>query len=184
MPEISLHILDVTNNSVKANANLIEIYVEIRQDDDKLSVIIKDNGHGMSQDTINKVTDPFFTSRTTRNVGLGIPFFKLSAEATGGDFIIKSKKGSGTTVKATYKLSHIDRMPLGDINSTIQTLVVFNKDIDFLYEYKVDGESFRLDTKEFREILGDIPFDHPEIYVYIQKYLEENHNNINKGLIF
>ena len=174
MTEISLNILDVAENSTRAGASLVTITVSADTAADRLTVIIDDDGCGMTEEQVAHVTDPFFTTRTTRKVGLGVPFFKYAAESTGGSFTIQSQPGVGTTVTAVFVLSHIDRMPLGDISSTIHTLVVYHPDTDFRYIYEYDGKSFTLDTREFREILGDVPFDTPEISSYIMEYLTEN----------
>ena len=174
MTEISLNILDVAENSTRAGASLVTITVSADTAGDRLTVIIDDDGCGMTEEQVAHVTDPFFTTRTTRKVGLGVPFFKYAAESTGGSFTIQSQPGVGTTVTAVFVLSHIDRMPLGDISSTIHTLVVYHPDTDFRYIYEYDGKSFTLDTREFREILGDVPFDTPEISSYIMEYLTEN----------
>jgi anti-sigma regulatory factor (Ser/Thr protein kinase) len=182
MTEISLNILDVAENSVRADASLIEISVAASFTDDTLSVIIKDDGCGMSAEQVQHVIDPFFTTRKTRKVGLGVPFFKDSAEDTGGSFAIDSQPGVGTTVKALYTLSSIDRMPLGDMTSTIHTLVVYNQHIDFVYTYTVDERSFTLDTREFREVLGsDVTFDMPDVSAYIKDYLQENKTDTDAG---
>jgi len=180
MTEISLNVLDVTENSTKAGATLVEISVLIDTKADTLTVIIKDNGCGMTPEQVSKVTDPFFTTRTTRKVGLGVPFFKQAAESTGGSFSIESEVGVGTTVTAVFVLSSIDRMPLGDISLTIQNLIVFHTGTDFLYTYKYDEEGFVLDTREFKKILGDIPLDTPDVATYILEYLKENTNEVNK----
>ena len=126
MPEISLNILDVAENSTMAKASLVEITVDADTASDRLTIVIKDNGCGMTEEQAAQVTDPFFTSRTTRKVGLGVPFFKYAAESTGGSFSIESRPGKGTAVTAVFVLSHIDRMPLGDITSTIHTLIVYH----------------------------------------------------------
>ena len=174
MTEISLNILDVAENSVRAGASLVEIAVDADLEQNRLTVMIKDNGCGMSPEQLEQVTDPFFTTRTTRKVGLGIPFFKMAALSADGDFEIVSKEGEGTEVKAEFALNHIDRMPLGDINGTIYTLVNFHPDMDFCYVYRYDGKEFVLDTRQMRDILGDIPLDTPEVTGYIREYLEEN----------
>ncbi len=179
MTEISLNILDVAQNSVRAEASLIEISVDISTADDKLTVIIKDNGCGMSEEQVANVTDPFFTTRTTRKIGLGIPFFKQSAEMTGGSFSIRSKLGEGTVTTAVYVLSSIDRMPLGDMTQTIHSLVTMNTHIDFLYTYSADEKSFTMDTREFREILGSGDFDVPEVSMFIRDFLKENHAEVS-----
>lgn len=183
LTEISLNILDVAQNSIRAEASLIEIIVCIDVPKDYMCVKINDNGCGMSEEQITKVENPFFTTRTTRNIGLGVSFFKLASESTGGSFKITSKLGEGTQVEAVFVLSHIDRMPLGDINSTIHTLVTFNTHIDFLYTYEYNGKQFVMDTREFREILGDVSFGEPEISAYIAEYLNENKEDTDGGII-
>ena len=183
MPEISLNILDVAENSVRAKASLIEITVSVKTKEDTLTVIIRDDGCGMTADQVKRAQDPFFTTRTTRIVGLGLPFFKQAAESTGGSFRIDSEKGKGTTVEAVFILSHIDRMPLGDISSTIHTLVVFNEQIDFKYIYEYDDKSFTLDTREMREMLGDeISFMEPEVSLFIWEYLDTNKGETDGGI--
>lgn len=174
MTELSLNILDIAENSVKAGASLTEITVSVISADNLLEIIIRDNGCGMTEEQVKKVIDPFYTTRTTRKVGLGVPFFKESAEAAGGSFLVNSKVGVGTTVKASYELSHIDRMPMGDLTATIHTLVTMHEDIDFLFTYKVDENEFVLDTRELREILGGISFKEYEVSNYIKEYLKEN----------
>lgn len=184
MPEISLNILDVAENSTRAGASLVQITVDTDTKADHLTVTIADDGCGMTAEQAARVTDPFYTSRTTRKVGLGVPFFKLAAESTGGSFSISSEPGVGTTVTADFVLSHIDRMPLGDITSTIHQLIVYHPDTEFLYRYLYDGNSFELDTRQFREILGNIPFDNPEISEYIKEYLTENKLETDGGAIY
>lgn len=183
MPEISLNILDVAENSTRAKACLVELSVLADTAGDKLTIIIKDDGCGMTPEQVAHVTDPFFTTRTTRKVGLGVPFFKYAAESTGGSFTIDSTPGVGTTVTAVFTLSHIDRMPLGDITATIHSLIVYHPDIDFRYIYEYDGRSFVLDTREFRQILGDLPFNAPEISEYIREYLTENKTETDGGAV-
>ena len=174
MTELSLNILDVAENSTRAGAGLVRITVDADFSSDRLTISICDDGCGMTKEQVEQVTDPFFTSRTTRKVGLGVPFFKYAAESAGGSFTIASVPGKGTDVTATFVLSHIDRMPLGDISSTIHTLIVYHPDTDFVYTYRYNKKSFTLDTRQFREILGDLPFDSPEISTYIMEYLTEN----------
>ena len=183
LPEISLNVLDVSENSTRAGATLVEIRVAASQADDTLTIVIADNGCGMTPEQVSRVTDPFFTTRTTRKVGLGIPFFKYAAESTGGSFRIESEPGKGTTVTAVFGLSHIDRMPLGDMNATIHNLIVYHPDTDFCYTYTFNGASFTLDTREMREILDGIPLDSPEVSQYIMEYLKENQQEIDKGAI-
>ena len=182
MTEIALNVLDVAENSVRANSTLVFIEVKIDQKNDLLSILIKDDGCGMSEEQLKNVTDPFFTTRKTRKVGLGVPFYKQAALAAGGDFYIKSELGAGTETFASFQLSNIDRMPLGDINSAIHTLVVYNENIDFVYHYVFNDADFTLDTREFREILGDISFKEPEISQYIMDYLSEQKSETDGGI--
>ena len=183
MQELSLNVLDIAQNSVRAGASRIDIWVVADRAADRLEIGVKDNGCGMTAEQVQKVTHPFFTTRTTRKVGLGVPLFKMAAEMTGGTFCIESEPGVGTSTVATFGLSHIDRMPLGDITGTISTLILFNQDIRFRYVYQYDGKSFVLDTNDLREILGDIPFDNPEVAGYITSYLEENKQETDGGVL-
>ena len=183
MTELSLNVIDVAQNSVKAGATLIEISVFADTAKDRLVIIIKDNGCGMTAEQVSRVTDPFYTTRTTRKVGLGVPFYKFAAESTGGSFSIHSEVGVGTTVTAEFVISHIDRMPLGDMTETMRSLITLNGNIDFLYRYKVDDREFTLDTREFREVLGGIPFDNPEVSEYIKEYLKENKEETDCGVV-
>lgn len=181
MTELSLNVLDIANNSIRANATLIEINIQIQRDLDILRITIADNGCGMTEEQLKNVEDPFFTTRTTRKIGLGVPFFKMAALNTGGSFHIESAPGLGTTVTASFGLGHIDRMPLGDMNSTMYTLITLNTHIDFLYTYVFDGKQFTLDTREFRQVLGDLPLNSPEVSAYIKEYLDENQNETDGG---
>ena len=184
MPEISLNILDVAENSTRADASLVQIIVDVQPDADRLTVIITDDGCGMTKEQVERVTDPFYTSRTTRKVGLGVPFFKFAAESTGGSFSIESEPGKGTTVTAIFTLNHIDRMPLGDMTATIHTLIQGHPDTDFLYVYRCNEREFSLDTREMRAILGDVPFDTPEISSYNKDYLTENKLEPDGGTVY
>ena len=174
MPEISLNILDVAQNSVTAGSALTEIGMAADTAADTLTVTVKDNGRGMTPEQVERVTDPFFTTRTTRSVGLGVPFFKMAAELTGGSFKIESTLGVGTTTTAVFGLSHIDRMPMGDIAGTMTALIGPNPDIDFILRYSVDGRGFVLDTREMREILEGLPLSEPAVLSYAADYINEN----------
>lgn len=174
MTELSLNILDVAENSVKAGAPLTKITVEANENKNLLTIIIDDNGCGMSDEQVKKVTDPFYTTRTTRKVGLGVPFFKEAAEAAGGSFAIVSKQGVGTTVTANFLLNHIDRMPMGDLTATMHTLITMHEEKDFIFTYTVNDNSFTLDTRQLKEILGEISFKEFEVSNYIKDYLKEN----------
>ncbi len=181
MPEISLNILDVAENSTRAGASLVSITVDADTAADTLTIVIKDNGCGMTEEQVAQVTDPFYTTRTTRRVGLGVPFFKMAAEMSGGTFDITSVPEKGTTVTAVFGLSNVDRMPLGDMSSTMHTLITMHEDTDFFYRYSYDGDRFELATADMREILGGVPFSEPEVSQYIREYLRENETDVTKG---
>ncbi|MGI6021267.1 MAG: ATP-binding protein [Lachnospiraceae bacterium] len=182
MPEIAMSILDVAENSTRAEASLVRIEIDINTASDRMKLIIADDGCGMTQEQVERVTDPFFTTRTTRKVGLGVPFLKQACEAANGEFTIDSKKGEGTEVTAVFEYSNIDRMPIGDLCGTIQQLIVYHPEIDFLFRYSYDGNEFVLDTRQMREILGGIPLDLPEVAAYILDYLEENKREVDGGM--
>jgi hypothetical protein len=181
MQEISLNILDLAQNSISAGATLIEISVEENLDEDILTVTIKDNGSGMSPDQLCAVTDPFYTTRTTRKVGLGVPFFKMAAEMSGGSFEIDSKIGLGTYVCGAFGLTNIDRMPIGDVNSTVATLVYCNPELDFVYKRSRGVRSFNFDTREARAVLGDVPLNANEVILWIKEFLSEGEKEVAGG---
>ena len=183
MTELSLNVLDVAENSIKAKATLVEITVTANTASDLLTITISDNGCGMNEEQLKRVTDPFYTTRTTRKVGLGVSFFKLAAETSGGEFEITSAENVGTTVKASFGISNIDRMPLGDMSGTIHALVTLNEDTDFIYTFTVDDRSFTLDTREFREILSGVSFNVPEVSAYIKDYLVSNSAEIQQNTV-
>ena len=173
MKEISLNILDIAENSVKAGAALTEISIE--ETETKLSVSIKDNGCGMDEETLNRVTDPFYNTRTTRKVGLGIPLFKEAAEQTGGSFSIQSRENFGTHTSAVFNKDHLDCMPLGDIISTVTTLIQGHPDSDFLFTHKIGDKEIRLDTRELRAVRGDVPLSEYEVICWIEEFLKEQY---------
>ena len=182
MKEISLHILDIVENSVSAGAKLIEVDITVERAQDMLSVTVKDNGCGMDEAMQQAVISPFTTSRTTRKVGLGIPFFKAGAEAAGGSFYLTSRVGVGTEIGATFKISNIDRPPLGDMAETMLTLSLCNQDTDFILDYRVDNDKFLFDTRTIRETLGGIPFTTPEVMGWMREYLIEGIQELNGGV--
>ena len=179
MKELSLNILDIAQNSVKANAALIEIF--ICETDETLSFTVKDDGKGMTADFLSRVTDPFTTTRTTRKVGLGLPLLKMEAEMTGGSFSIKSKseteyKDHGTEVFASFNKKSIDYIPLGDIVGTLCVLISGAESVDIEFTHEMPQGKVSLSTKEMREILGDIPLSSPEVIGWVREYLTENYS--------
>lgn len=173
MKELSLHILDIAKNSVKANAGLIEIDIDENEGDNLLKIDIIDNGCGMSEEFLKRVKDPFSTTRTTRKVGMGISLFEAAAEQCGGKLDIVSQLGEGTKVSVTFLYDHIDRAPLGDMAGTMQTLISGSPDIEFLYRHKKNGKEFVLDTRELKKILGDVPLSNPDVLIWIDGYIKE-----------
>lgn len=182
MKEISLNILDIAKNSTKAGASLT--IITINETEDTLTLIIEDNGCGMKEETLKGVCNPFYTTRTTRKVGMGIPLLKLSAEQTEGSFEIISKAqeehpdGHGTKVTAVFNKNHIDYTPLGDVTFSIVTLIQGDPDVDFLYTHTMPDGTVSLDTRELREQLGDVPLNTYEVIVWITEYLKEQYEEI------
>lgn len=168
-----MNILDLAENSVKAGASLVTIVVDYR-DDGMLFLTIEDDGSGMSKETVERVSSPFYTSRTTRKVGLGIPFVKMLADMTEGGMTIESEVGSGTKVEATFRADHIDMIPLGDMGSTMSALVSGNPQMDFVYTLLRKGQTFTLDSREIKSILEGVPVDSPQVAVFVREYVEEN----------
>ncbi|MBQ6387046.1 MAG: sensor histidine kinase [Ruminococcus sp.] len=181
MRELSLNVMDVAQNSVRAQASLVTISVEESDRDDYLQISVSDNGCGMTEDQVQQVIDPFFTTRTTRKVGLGVPLFKLSAEQTGGSFEIQSTLHVGTTTTARYVKSHVDMTPLGDINDTVKILIQCNPDMDFVFTHTTDLGSFTLDTRELRKVLEGVRLDTPDVLEWISAYLTEQSQIIYGG---
>lgn len=173
MKELSLHILDIAENSVRADAMTITIDIEENSLKNLLTIKIQDDGKGMDAEMVARITDPFITSRTTRKVGLGIPFFKAAAEACNGHFSIQSTPGKGTSVETSFVLDHIDRMPMGDIQSTFLDLLVGYPDVRWIFKYGIDGNEFLLDSEPIRESLEDIPFSDPIVLKYLKKEIND-----------
>ena len=183
MTELALHILDIAKNSTRAKATEVKIEVIASTAQDKLKITISDDGSGMDEELLEKVTDPFATTRTTRKVGLGIPLFRQSALMAEGDFSIESELGVGTKTYAEFKLSHIDRVPLGDLPGSLVTLIGGSPEVDFILYYEVDGKSYEFSTVPVREIMEGISLAEPEILAYIEDMIAQNIENINGGII-
>ena len=184
MKELSLNILDIAQNSIKAEATVINIEVIESAVNNILSIKISDNGCGMDKDFLDKVCDPFVTTRTTRKVGLGIPLLKSSAEGCDGEFKISSQKNVGTEVFASFALNHLDRVPLGDMAQTIITLITFNEKIKYIYKHVTDKGEFIFDTEEIKKVLGDdISLNVPDVLNWINDYINENLSTIDGGKI-
>lgn len=179
MRELALHLLDIAENSVSAKADTIQIVVEEDHAADRLRISVIDNGAGMSPEMVARVTDPFVTSRTTRKVGLGIPLLKAAAEACNGGLTIQSRLGEGTCVAVEFQQSHIDRMPLGNLASTMLTLVVGSPEVHWILRYTVDGRLFEFDDQPVKEAIEGLPLSDPEILGYLRDTLETGIRNLN-----
>ncbi len=187
MRELSLHILDIVQNSITANARMIIIDIEADFTKDLLSVRITDDGKGMNKELLEKVADPFSTTRQTRKVGMGVSLFKMAAENSGGKFDISSKEKMGTVVMADFKISSIDRVPLGEIDETMATLLMGSPQTDFVLNYEVKNQEqsreFNFDTREIKEELEEVPIDEYEVISSIKTYIKENIEVTNGGLV-
>ena len=175
--------MDIAQNSIRANAKLVTVGVDVDEAGDMLTIVIEDDGDGMSEETLKAVSDPFFTTRTTRKIGLGIPYYEMAAKMCGGDFEILSRRGGGTRVAAGFRISHIDRAPLGNMGQTFALLAGANPGLDFIYTLTRGEESFVFDTREIKELLGDVDIGSPEIVVYMEGYINENTQNVTRGIV-
>ncbi|MBO7196274.1 MAG: sensor histidine kinase [Clostridia bacterium] len=179
MKELSLNILDIAENSTKAKAELINI--EIIENSDTLIIKISDNGIGMNAETLLSVTDPFYTTRTTRKVGMGIPLFRFAAEQTGGNLTISSRHidehptNHGTIVSATFNKNHIDFTPLGDIVSTLVTMIQGHPMTDYVFTHRIGDGLISLDTREMRAVLDGLPLDTYEVLCWVKENLTEQY---------
>jgi hypothetical protein len=177
MRELSMHILDLAQNSIAAGATKLGIEVCADTKADKLTISLKDNGRGMDADFVSRVRDPFTTTRTTRRVGLGIPMFEEAATACDGSLSIDSVPGVGTKIEATFKLSHIDRAPLGDIASTIVSIVAVNPNLHLRYTQCVDDQAFVLDTEEIKSRLESVPINEGPVLRWLREYMQTNNQS-------
>ena len=174
MNELSLYILDLVQNSISAGANLVEIRIVVSRGEDRITVLIQDDGCGMTPEFLKRAVSPFTTTRTTRKVGLGIPMIKELCELCQGSFEIESQVGVGTALHLSFRLSNIDLPPMGNLAETMLTLVTGAPEKpEFLLEYAVDGDSFEFDTRQIRQALGGVPLDTPEVLGWMRDYLQE-----------
>jgi signal transduction histidine kinase len=170
--------LDIVGNSVRAGATLVEVSIHENSKEDTLKLSIIDNGCGMDQKIITQALDPFFTSRKTRKVGLGIPLLQQNAQLSGGDISIQSEPGKGTEINANFVRSHIDRPPLGDVAGTISLIVGGNPSVDFTFQHIFDGEEYLFDSREIKQILDGVEITEPKVINFIKQMIEENLHEI------
>ncbi len=174
MKDLSMHIMDILQNSTRAGAT--EVFIDVIENiaDDTLTVSIKDNGSGMDKQTVEMALNPFFTTRSTRNVGLGLPLLKQNAERSGGRFSISSEAGVGTDVVAVFGLSNIDRPPMGDLAGAIVLTAVANPDIRLVFHFFDEVTDYVFDTDEVKTVLDGVPMSNPEIILLLRKMVDEN----------
>ena len=178
MREIALHLLDIAENSAAAESKNISVHVQEDLVHDRLMASVIDDGRGMDAATVEQVQDPFYTTRTTRSVGLGIPLLKLAAEQAEGSFSLESDPGKGTWVEAEFRHGHIDRMPLGDLSATFLTLLISHPQIDWTFLYRVtsgntDSREFLFESADLKRELGDISLTEPEVLTFLRSLFEE-----------
>ena len=181
MHELSLHILDIVENSTAAGAKTVKLTVEEYDGTDCILFRVEDDGKGMDEAMLAKVRDPFVTSRTTRKVGLGIPLLEMTALMCDGELELRSRPGKGTVIEARYRKSHLDRPPLGDMKMTLKSILVLNPDIHFIYRHQVEDQEFILDSAEIKEALGNLPLTAPEVLEWLNDYLLENFKKLYGG---
>ena len=181
MKELSLHILDIVQNSIAAEAGLITINIVEDLTADRFVIEVIDDGLGMDKELAERIKDPFTTGRKTRKVGLGVPLLYAACIRCDGNLEIQSEKGKGTKLIAWLKNSHIDRAPLGNMIETILTIVMGNPEIDLVYNHKWNGKAFCFDTREIKQALGDVPINEPQVLSWIKGFLEEGVNSLSGG---
>lgn len=172
MDNLSFHITDISANSIRAGATRIE--VDIRQTAETITIRIADNGSGMDSETMRRVVDPFYTTRTTRRVGLGLPFLIQNAEQTGGRVTLRSQPGRGTEVTAEFKASHIDCPPWGDLAGTIAFLMAGTPGVNICFTYRKGAVAYTLSTEELKDALGEMPLNHPRVISWVKEMIEAN----------
>ena len=176
MKELSMHILDIAMNSIKAEASLVEINIEESIKNNWLKITIKDNGRGMSEEVVNKVANPFYTTRNTRKVGLGIPMLKESCERCNGYLRIFSQPDVGTTISCCFERDNIDRAPLGNMGETIMTIINSAGNCELIYTHDTDAGNFIFSTLEIKKILDGVNINDTNVLIWIKEYINENTN--------
>ena len=183
MREIALHILDIMQNSVAAGAARIGVTVTAGGDTGKITAVIDDDGCGMDEKMLRKVTDPFATTRTTRRVGLGIPLLKNSCMMSGGSFEITSQKGCGTKVTAVFGKDHIDRPVLGDLAGVIADMSAAFPAIDIRLELASGEKRFSYSSADAGRILGEVPLSEPAVVEWLKEYINDGVKHIFGGVL-
>jgi hypothetical protein len=179
MKDLSLHILDIVQNSIRAKSKLIEISIDELPDADRFVITITDDGAGMTKEELKRAVDPFYTSRTTRKVGLGLSLFRQNAEQTGGNLHIESEHGKGTKVTATFGFHHLDRPVMGDLVGCLLILICSSGITDYVFQHKTPFGEYVLDSREIRKTLENVPIDHPEVRFFLKEMIAGNLEQIH-----
>lgn len=183
MTDLSLHLMDIMQNSAVVGSTYIEAGIKAEKKKNLLTMYVKDDGWGMSEETIKKVSDPFYTTRTTRKAGLGIPLLRQSAEMAGGGITIESEPGKGTIVTATYEIDNIDRKPLGDVGETMAISIMGHPELEFHLILANDDTEYVFRTEDVKEQIGDVPINDTVIIGYLKEMISEQVNKIFGGIL-
>ena len=178
MNDLALHLLDIVQNSLAAGASFITIEVDENPAGNLLTISVKDNGRGMSPEQLQKLSDPFFTSRTTRRVGLGVPLLRHTAEQSGGDLEVISELGKGTCLTVRFQYDHLDRPPLGDVANAVVLMISANPGVDFAYKYTYNDRSYDIDTLQLKEVMGGLPLNDIYVMEMIEEMIKENQSDL------
>jgi anti-sigma regulatory factor (Ser/Thr protein kinase) len=180
--ELALHILDVLENAIEAGATRIEVSITEDTARDRLTIVVADNGRGMDEDVVQRASDPFFTTRQTRHVGLGLPLLRAAALRCHGELTIRSQPGAGTRLTVTLQRSHIDRPPLGDMPGTLLGALLSQRAFDLRFEHHIDGRVFAFDTVAMRQALQGVPFAHPAVRTWLHEFLTEGYAALHERI--
>ena len=178
MRDISLHVLDLVQNSLAAEATDIQITLDEDLEQNLLCLTIRDNGRGMSAEQCQAALDPFYTTRTTRNVGLGLSLLQAATERAGGQLQLYSQLGKGTTVVASFVYDNVDRPPIGDMSLTLTSIIALNEQCQFTYQHRRGERGFTLSSQELRQELAGIPLDHPQVAAWLRDYVREQEKTL------
>jgi anti-sigma regulatory factor (Ser/Thr protein kinase) len=170
--ELALHILDIARNSLEAGATKLSVTVTERPSEDTLQVVVRDNGRGMDSQALSHAADPFYTTRTTRRVGLGLSLLKAACERCDGEFNVQSKPGKGTEIRCTLKLRHLDRPPLGDMGKAVQALACEAERTELCYRHRVGAKTFKIDTVQLQKELGEVPITDPRVLCWLAEFVK------------
>lgn len=180
MEDLAQHILDIAVNSLEAGASGIEISVREDTAQNLMEFMIQDDGRGIKDDELQKVLDPFYTTKKQKRIGLGVPLLNEAVQRCGGTLEIRALPRRGTIVRAAFPHDHLDRPPLGDIAGTLITLVAGHDALYLKYTYQYNGKAFSFNTKEFRAHLGSVSLQTPEVLVFLESYLNNNISDLRR----